>query len=45
MELLRSLLTVAAFLAFAGILWWAYAPARKHRFERDALLPFDKDDE
>jgi cytochrome c oxidase cbb3-type subunit 4 len=39
-NLLRSLVTVAAVLAFAGIVWWAYAPARKHRFERDALLPF-----
>ena len=40
METLRSLSTIAVFLAFAGIVWWAYAPARRQRFERDALLPF-----
>jgi cytochrome c oxidase cbb3-type subunit 4 len=41
-NLLRSLVTVAAFAAFVGIMWWAYAPLRKARFERDALLPFDE---
>ena len=43
-NLLRSLVTVAVIAAFAGIVWWAYAPARKSRFERDALLPFADDD-
>jgi len=38
---LRSLVTLAAFAAFVGIVWWAYAPSRRGRFERDALLPFD----
>ena len=32
MEELRSLVTLAAFLAFGGIVWWAYAPARKARW-------------
>jgi cytochrome c oxidase cbb3-type subunit 4 len=41
---LRILVTVAAFAAFLGIVWWAYAPARRERFERDALLPFGEDD-
>jgi len=40
-NILRSLFTVMAFAAFLGILWWAYRPAHKARFERDALLPFD----
>jgi cytochrome c oxidase cbb3-type subunit 4 len=40
-DLARSLVTVAAFAAFLAIVWWAYGPARKERFERDALLPFD----
>ena len=40
MNLVRSLVTVAAFLAFLGIVWWAYGSARRARFERDALLPF-----
>jgi cytochrome c oxidase cbb3-type subunit 4 len=37
---LRGMITVATLAAFVGIVWWAYAPARKERFERDALLPF-----
>ena len=40
-NLLRSLITIAAVAAFAGIVWWAYAPSRKSRFEGDALLPFE----
>ena len=40
-NLLRSLITVAALAAFLGIVWWAYAPSRKERFERDAMLRFD----
>jgi len=39
-NLLRSLVTVASLAAFLGIVWWAYGPARRVRFERDALLPF-----
>jgi cytochrome c oxidase cbb3-type subunit 4 len=41
-DLARSLVTVAAFATFVAIVWWAYAPARRRRFERDALLPFDE---
>jgi cbb3-type cytochrome oxidase subunit 3 len=41
-DLARSLATVAAFATFLAIVWWAYAPARQRRFERDALLPFDE---
>jgi cytochrome c oxidase cbb3-type subunit 4 len=41
LDLARSLVTVAAFAAFLAIVWWAYAPARRQRFERDAQLPFD----
>jgi cytochrome c oxidase cbb3-type subunit 4 len=40
-NLVRSLVTLAAFAAFLGIVWWAYAPARRERFERDAQLPFE----
>jgi cytochrome c oxidase cbb3-type subunit 4 len=40
-NLVRGLVTAAAFVAFAAIVWWAYAPARRARFERDARLPFD----
>ena len=40
-NLIRIIVTVAAVAAFAAIVWWAYAPARKARFERDARLPFE----
>ena len=43
-NLLRSLIMVAALAAFLGIVWWAYAPARRQRFEHDATLPL-RDDE
>ena len=33
-NLIRSLVTVAALAAFLGIVWWAYSPARKARLER-----------
>jgi cytochrome c oxidase cbb3-type subunit 4 len=39
-NLLRTLVTLAAFASFLGIVWWAYAPSRRQRFERDAQLPF-----
>jgi len=45
MDLLRSLITVAALVAFLGIVWWAYAPARRERFERDAQMPLNEDGE
>ena len=38
---LRIGLTLAAFGAFLGIVWWAYAPSRKARFERDSRIVFD----
>ena len=38
MELLRTLVTVAAFSAFLAIVWWAYAPGRKDAWQRKALL-------
>ena len=43
-NLLRILVTIAAVAAFAGIVWWAYAPARRERFKRDALLPFEEEE-
>ena len=42
-NLLRSLLLIAALAAFAGVVWWAYAPSRRRRFESDALLPFEEE--
>ena len=33
LNLIRSVVTVAAFAAFLGIVWWAYSPRRKRRLE------------
>jgi cbb3-type cytochrome oxidase subunit 3 len=38
---LRNVVMVVAFFTFLGIVWWAYAPARKAELERRALLPYD----
>jgi len=35
-NILREVVMVAALALFGGIVWWAYAPSRKQRFERDA---------
>ena len=40
---LRSLVTVIAFAAFLGIVWWAYSGASRRGFEEAARLPFDED--
>lgn len=43
---LRSLATVLVFLAFFGVLWWAYGPSRKGYFDKASQLPFaDEADE
>jgi cytochrome c oxidase cbb3-type subunit IV len=44
-NILRSLVTVASLAAFLGVVWWAYGPSRRERFERDALLPFADEEE
>ena len=33
LNLIRSLVTVAALAAFLGIVWWAYSPSRRKRLE------------
>lgn len=39
-NVLRSMVTVVAFIAFIGILVWAYRPSRKMQFDDAAQLPF-----
>ena len=39
-NVLRSIVTVAAFAAFVGILVWAYRPSNKKQFDEAADLPF-----
>jgi cytochrome c oxidase cbb3-type subunit 4 len=35
------MITATAFVTFVGIVWWAYSPSRKSRFDADAQLPFE----
>lgn len=41
---LRGLATVLCMIAFAAVVWWAYTPSRKDRFDEAAQLPFSDDD-
>ena len=43
LSVLQSIATLAAFIAFLGITWWAYSPKNKQRFEEDAQLALDDD--
>ena len=40
---LRSIITVPAFLASMGIVWWAYSDRRKQTYDEAARLPLDDD--
>lgn len=42
-NMIRAGMTVVMFLAFMGIVWWAYGPARRQRFEEDARIALDDD--
>lgn len=44
MGLIRSIVTVAAFVTFVGIVIWAWSGARRERFEAAAQLPLEADD-
>jgi cytochrome c oxidase cbb3-type subunit 4 len=39
-NLARGVITVLAFVAFLGIVWYAYRRRSKHAFEEAAQLPF-----
>ncbi|MGS2717790.1 cbb3-type cytochrome oxidase subunit 3 [Eionea flava] len=41
---IRGLSTVLVMIAFVGIFWWAFSPARKKKFDDAANLPFADDD-
>lgn len=45
LNFVRSLVTVAAFIAFIGILVWAYRPSKKSQFDEAAQLPFKSEQE
>ena len=41
---LRAAFTLLAFVAFIGIVWWAYSDRRKITYEAAARLPLDDDE-
>ena len=43
-EILTSIWTVWAVLIFASILLWAWWPANRKRFEKDARIPLNDED-
>lgn len=45
LEWLRSLWLVWLVMLFALVVWWAYRPKNKKRFEEDALMPFKDEGE
>lgn len=42
---LRALITLLLFIAFIGIVWWAYSSKRKRSFDAAANSVFDEDDD
>ncbi len=42
-EFLRAFWVVWLMLLFAAVVWWAYRPKNKQRFENDAQIPFRED--
>ncbi|MFD1893446.1 cbb3-type cytochrome c oxidase subunit 3 [Ottowia beijingensis] len=42
-NLLRSIVTVVAFVVFIGIVAWAWSRRNKARFDEAARLPFEQD--
>lgn len=44
LNLIRSLVTVAALIAFLGIVWWAYSPARRKRLEEAGRSVLEEQD-
>jgi len=43
-NLLRIAVTLVAFAAFLGIVWWAYTPARKSRLESQGRSILERED-
>ncbi len=42
-NVLRSVATVASFVTFIGIVWWACSKRRTGEFSEAANLPFEQD--
>ena len=44
-ELLRGLATIFCMVGFAAVVYWAYTPSNKTRFEEDGRLAFSWESE
>jgi cytochrome c oxidase cbb3-type subunit IV len=42
---LRSVITIASFATFLGVVWWAYSARRRSGFERAAQSILEEDDD
>jgi cytochrome c oxidase cbb3-type subunit IV len=40
-NILRGIITAVSLACFIGIVFWAYRPRNKARFEQDGRMPFD----
>ncbi|MGA7983987.1 MAG: CcoQ/FixQ family Cbb3-type cytochrome c oxidase assembly chaperone [Burkholderiales bacterium] len=40
--LIHIIWTLTSLAVFLGIVWWAYAPSHRERFERDGRMLFDE---
>ncbi|MBL6751967.1 MAG: cbb3-type cytochrome oxidase subunit 3 [Nevskia sp.] len=43
--MISGIFTLAAFIGFLGVTWWAYTRHNRARFEQAALLPLTEDSE
>ncbi len=44
MGIVRGVIAALTMGTFLGIVWWAYRPGNRRRFDEDALLAFDDDE-
>ncbi|MCR9095798.1 MAG: cbb3-type cytochrome c oxidase subunit 3 [bacterium] len=44
MGTVRGAIAALTMATFLGIVWWAYRPGNRGRFEEDALLAFEDDE-
>jgi len=43
-NVVREVVMVLSVLVFAGIVWWAYGPSRRARFDRAAVSVLEDDE-
>lgn len=41
-NLIRTLVTLASFVVFIAIVFWAYRPSNRNRFEADGRIVFEE---